>query len=442
MDNESLNITTELSAWRTTEVSTKSMVALLMGFISWPNLISFITRSLTSPLARKLTALAGLILASACSEQAVESFVDIQTEKNSPETSSPYGRKATFSYPEFSGQYQVATHSLLLTDPSRNETMIENTIDKRKLQIRFFYPRAPQPKNSRPEQLPVISEDAWLYLIGHQQRAGKKLRFDNYQNAQWNISISSELSSVQPDFPVLVFSHGYGYSAEYYAALCAELASKGFIIVAINHSYSANPSDIGSDKPIWAKPLNREKISEYLPIWSADQLFVIEQLSRINASQNSLFFQKLDLSRIGIFGHSYGGAASYHSASVDPRIKAVVNLDGTIFNFEGNYLTQPFAFFVSKNHHPKFDYRFASENAYLVKLAQFNHISFTDHVLWWQWDHDDYDVGLGPVDALRSIELTTELVNDFFSTHLIDKQPSWFTNENLSTSEFQVIKQS
>jgi len=41
------------------------------------------------------------------------------------------------------------------------------------------------------------------------------------------------------------------------------------------------------------------------------------------------FGSRIDTNRIGIFGHSIGGAAAVFSSILDKRIKAVINLDGT-----------------------------------------------------------------------------------------------------------------
>lgn len=353
-----------------------------------------------------------------------------------------YGRQAVFSYPDFAGQYDVASHSMVISDPSRVEPFDLNSIENRKLQVRFYYPANSQTDSLNNEQarLPVISKDAWDYLVGPHKRDGKMLRFENYRSAKWNISLDSAVSKALPSYPVLIFSHGYGYSAESYSALSAELASKGYIVVSINHTYGANHSDFGNNDIVWAQPLPSDEIGAYLPIWSDDQMFIINQLSIINSDTNNRFYNKLDLSNLGIFGHSYGGAAAYVTASRDPQVRAVIDIDGTIFNYEDHYITQPFAFILSKDHQPKFDYGNASNDAYEIRLTSFKHVSFTDHILWWQWDHDDHALGLGNVDAHRAIELTTEIVSDFFAKYLTSQTSQWFEDERVLTSELELVK--
>lgn len=415
--------------------------------------------------------ISGLIITivSACAEPTVK-----VSPKGSPETltkpaqTSTYGREATFSYPSFSGNHLVATTSMVMTDYARLETFENNSIERRKLQVRFFYPREEQEPKSNSQKLAVINKVTWKYLVGHQELSGKRLRYSNYENAFWDVSLNSAVSTVQQSYPVLIFSHGYGYNTESYTALLAELASKGYIVAAINHSYGANPSDLGisesfpyapmdsntgslealDESPraapnrriVWAKPLKYDAIEQYLPIWSDDQSFVIEQLVRLNSDSQSMLFQKLDLANLGLFGHSYGGAAAYHTAANDNRIKALIDIDGTIFNHSRQTLLQPFAFIVSNQHQPKFNFDDAANKSYLVRLNQFTHSTFTDHVLWWQWDHDDSVKELGDVEALTAVELTSELIDDFFSQFLLEQPAQWFLDDNIQTEELTIKK--
>ena len=166
---------------------------------------------------------------------------------------------------------------------------------------------------------------------------------------------------------------------------------------------------------------------------------LFRSLNLINNNPDNLLFQKLDLANLGVFGHSYGGAAAYHTAAVDPRIKALIDIDGTIFNFEQQFITQPFAFFLSKDHQPKFDYQHSENETYELRFNDFEHISFTDHLLWWQWDHDELDLGLGQINGYRAVELTTEIIDDFFGHFLLSKKSQWFQASDIKTKEVSLI---
>lgn len=394
-----------------------------------------------SSLLKKWAIISCMMVLSACSEQNSTAPIDELAKASSynPIVNSKYGRNAEFSYPAFSGSYHVGSKRFVFSDPYRLEPFTKDQVENRKLSVRFYYPTVdPIDFEKNYQKLPVISDTSWKYLVGHQQRNGKRLKYSNYRDAKWDIFLDSPLSHQQTEFPVLIFSHGYGYSAESYSALSAELASQGYIVVSINHTFGANPSDIGQQKHTWAAPLLKENIGAYLPIWSADQIFIIDTINQINNSPDNAFYQKLDLAHLGLLGHSYGGAASYYTASQDPRVKAIMNIDGTIFNAEDIYIEQPFAFILSKDHQPKFNFEQAGEQQFKIRLPAFKHVSFTDHILWWQWDHDEQELGLGEVDAYRAVELTSELVNAFFTETFYSTGNQWFNNTSNLDNEIIV----
>jgi pimeloyl-ACP methyl ester carboxylesterase len=63
-----------------------------------------------------------------------------------------------------------------------------------------------------------------------------------------------------------------------------------------------------------------------------DIVFVLDELERANrvASSALPFAGRLDLSRVGVFGHSFGGMAAAHACQINRRIKACLNQDGAI----------------------------------------------------------------------------------------------------------------
>jgi predicted dienelactone hydrolase len=79
-----------------------------------------------------------------------------------------------------------------------------------------------------------------------------------------------------------------------------------------------------------------------------DVQFMLDELTRWNAS-DSLFAGRLDLDRMGIFGHSYGGSVAAETCRQEPRCKAGASLDGgsrqppflpfekPFLMFDGNY---------------------------------------------------------------------------------------------------------
>jgi len=69
--------------------------------------------------------------------------------------------------------------------------------------------------------------------------------------------------------------------------------------------------------------------------WVEDIQFFVDNLEAIDSPLPS-FISNLDTSKIGIFGHSFGGAAAGEFCKIDPRCSAGINLDGTQFGYNWN----------------------------------------------------------------------------------------------------------
>lgn len=112
--------------------------------------------------------------------------------------------------------------------------------------------------------------------------------------------------------PVIIFSHGLASRPEDYAQAIEHLASYGFLVAAPQHP--------GSD----IKYLQGMLAGYYRNIFDGNEFinrpkdisFVIDELARRNASQ---FQGKLNLTNVGVAGHSFGGytAIAIAGASID-----------------------------------------------------------------------------------------------------------------------------
>ncbi|MGW8824710.1 alpha/beta hydrolase [Paenibacillus lautus] len=86
-------------------------------------------------------------------------------------------------------------------------------------------------------------------------------------------------------------------------------------------------------------------------MWNEDIAFVTDQLERLQSGAvASKFKGALDLDNIGMMGHSFGGAAAFEAVYSNPRIKAGVNMDGTLFiTTDRDDMEKPFMFMESED---------------------------------------------------------------------------------------------
>jgi dienelactone hydrolase len=138
------------------------------------------------------------------------------------------------------------------------------------------------------------------------------------------------------EHPIVVFTHGYTGTFTDYTFLVEELASRGYIVVSIDHTYEATAVEFPDEhfvKSLVGSHLTNswqtddETLSSALTVRLDDVKFVIDELQRLNTSTGSPFAGRLDLTRLAFAGHSLGGLTAWFGVQRDARFKAAVLLD-------------------------------------------------------------------------------------------------------------------
>ena len=141
--------------------------------------------------------------------------------------------------------------------------------------------------------------------------------------------------------PVLLFRGGGSGGALGFTSHFEELASRGYVVVAIEGGNAGNPEAcVGrADEDACATKLIASSISV---IGSA-----IDRLAAMSSSDR-LLSGHLDLNTLGVFGHSFGGAQAFAFCAADPRCRAGVNIDGRLYgSLDQNKVTVPFMWLLS-----------------------------------------------------------------------------------------------
>jgi dienelactone hydrolase len=93
----------------------------------------------------------------------------------------------------------------------------------------------------------------------------------------------------------------------------------------------------------------RAQVADYK---AEDIKFVVDQLEQINRG-SSVLAGRLDLTRLGVFGHSLGGNAALEFCRKDERCKVAANLDGANWNQVGKVGLRKPAMIIAAEH-PEF----------------------------------------------------------------------------------------
>ncbi len=226
--------------------------------------------------------------------------------------------------PALTGSAQVGTRSLEVVDRSRPAGFGRS--GPRRLMLQVTYPRVR--RHCRPaEYIAPGTKRILLADIGLNGSAAGDSR-----TCTGGAVLGRRL-------PLVVFSHAYTADRSVYTTLVADLASRGYIVASVDHTSDAFavqfpsgevvPGVFGS--PLASDPISDPRLASLINVRVADVRFVTTLLLKWNAARGGWLSGRIDAQRIGVFGHSLGGATAVRAASVDPRFRASIDIDGSLF---------------------------------------------------------------------------------------------------------------
>ena len=346
-----------------------------------------------------------------------------------------------FDDPAPTGPYFVGTTRLHFVDVSRQDPFAPNPHTPRELLVVAWYPAdvAPgaQPEPfwpNAPAAAPVLAQVLHLPRLNFLQHL-RLVKSHSYPDAP--------VARAQAQYPVLIFSHGYGSTPWQNTVQMEELASHGFIVFSVGHNYDslAIPFPDGRVVPVsqarvealvTRDPAELKRIAtESLAVWVADTRYVLDELTKINAGAaagaaepGGRFINRLELTRVGVFGMSFGGATAGEFCLQDPRCKAGMNMDGSQRgNVIEHPLSVPFLYFAhegDKGNDPI--YASSRGDLYSVQIRHSAHANFSDASLVLPILR--YTGLLGSIDAQEMERILNAYTVAFFQRYLEGKQPT------------------
>ncbi|GAB3208313.1 lipase [Marinactinospora endophytica] len=239
--------------------------------------------------------------------------------------------------PEPTGRHTVGVTELHLVQQGRPDPWLPDR--DRELMVGIWYP-AKADREARPA--PYMPEGT-AEILGAEFTATLGL---DPEAIDYGAITSAGLSGAPADTrsgprPVVLFSPGGGVSRTLGTALVQELASHGYVVVTVDHTGEA-PVQFPGGRVETSRLDDMPEDNPYLAMTDArvdDVRFVLDQLEEIASGDNPDaqgralprgLARVLDLSRIGAFGHSAGGATSIHAMAEDDQIDAAVDMDGSV----------------------------------------------------------------------------------------------------------------
>jgi len=342
------------------------------------------------------------------------------------------------------GPYVVGSRSLSLVDESRDNSFFGAPAERRDLYVQIWYPGAIVTGEREPRVRTLWEElyrgDLDLFTVFTRYLRGVKTH--SYEDIP--------LSSAQPSYPVIAFSHAIVSFAEQNTLLMEHLASHGYVVVGISHTYASmrvmssagaavypNLDKInaasaefnaataelgprieraGSHEERASLQLEQYErameLNDLTAIWVDDLRFVLDEIPQLSAFEN-----RLDADRIGLLGMSFGGGAVTEFCKVDARCRAALNMDGGTFGQrQREPLKVPYLALIREGRSMDYLLLASRSDYYEIEVEGTTHLDFTDDaivlpILKW--------FGItGSIAAERVIEITNVVALRFFDAYL------------------------
>ena len=346
----------------------------------------------------------------------------------------PAGRGPRPYLPEPTGPYPAGTASVWLTDTSRPDPWAPG-VNARELMVSLWYPAVPS--DGRRAQYMTRAESE-LQLTS---RGITGIPPDTLSTVRTNAISDARPAGRQHSLPLVVLSPGFTNSRSTLTALAEELASHGYAVAGIDHTYESHATAFpdGRVTTCLARDAPRRNRMEQVAAGrAADVCFLLDELTGAHPAWPGAGL--IDPSRMGMAGHSAGGAAAIAAMLADSRIRAGIDMDGsTAAAIPDEGLARPFLFLGKQSNYTpgsggavttlrdrklrkgavitwERDWELLTGWKRWLVVAGAVHASFTDLALLAD-QTGIIDTGAG-LSGARSLDITRAYVRAFFDQHL------------------------
>ena len=390
----------------------------------------------------------------------------------------------TFELPAPTGKRPVGTTRWVIVDPSRQETFAPGK--QREVEVIAWYPRAGGAGPAGARDTAPYMRNGMEEVLSFARLAKLGDAYNGLANVRTHSVIDAAPAGTPARFPVIVFSHGYTGLPSSHTGLMEDLASHGWAVLHVVHPYEATGSKLAdgtfvtfTDEKNAMRPeimavLNEWKqegatmekvvaaadgaereshLRGYLATlkntdqvvrrWVADVKLVLDRLPLSGAG--SQIAAKLDLSRLGVAGHSMGGVMAGQFCVEDRRCKAALNFDGIPQYGTMIDTTFPAPFLMVYSARPgragasDYIYGRAASKYYRVDVADTLHVDFTEMNFW--GGPLQQRGAFGRIAPARALELTRVIARSFFGQEILKQRSTMFSDSpppaGLAVREFR-----
>jgi dienelactone hydrolase len=232
-----------------------------------------------------------------------------------------------------------------LYDDTRNDSIFTSSTSRnREIPLTIYYPARP---NRAVRYEKYFGGSTVVPQAMAQSMDLLPTTFDNWAQRVTYAQKNLPLSNMSQTYPVVLVSHGDGFVSGLMTNQCVDLASRGYIVVNIEHEYVALLTRVvypfGQVRLVRAEDATKltdltwDTMATRAKVMADDQLAVLNWV--VNSATSGRWWLpkagpaflhgRMDANNIGVLGHSLGGSAAFYLAGTNSRIKAAVDLDGS-----------------------------------------------------------------------------------------------------------------
>jgi predicted dienelactone hydrolase len=211
-------------------------------------------------------------------------------------------------------------------DAGRREVFSADPNARRELMVQVWYPAK---GGSSSPHAPYVQDAGVLAPLARLLRL-PEFTLGHFKYITTNAIASAPVADGEPNYPVLIFSHGRGGYRQHNTLQVEELVSHGYIVAAIDQPYAASGVVFpdGRLTPFDTRMLDRQFENGIITYLAQDAIFTLDQLTALNqADPNGILTGRLDLQHAGILGLSLGGEVSAEACRLEPRLRACLAMD-------------------------------------------------------------------------------------------------------------------
>lgn len=222
--------------------------------------------------------------------------------------------------PRPTGPFAAGEEVLHLTDADRTDPWVPSA-GPRQLAVSMFYPARP----GTGQAAPYMTAGEAQNFLATRVPPGTGLTAQDLVDVRTYAYTGAK--AARGKYPLVVLSPGFENPRATLTGLAADLASRGYVVALVGHTYEDSGETL-ADGSTPGCALCDSGAPDSLPDSRAkDVSFVLDRLTGAHPAWRLAHL--IDRDRVGMAGHSIGGASTLDAMAADRRILAGADMDGT-----------------------------------------------------------------------------------------------------------------